>query len=319
MQQRRTIEGMSVKLSIDSLCNSAHFCVAQVCRGHQPTEPNTLRGRCVWRSGNLYIGTGQTVCLNNPGVSVVLIEVATPASIIIRRPRGRTHNGPAATEEKKKSAASGLQRIQALGVDVEFAHQNITGNGGAGFAANPGSSSLEREATGEQHAAAGASSTVVTERAAGTVEATGCSVERQGQAKPAEQQLVAGRRGSENPGKGRRVKRCTKVTGDAIVDSRGGGPLPSSSNVDRLVRVRSNNERAPTVPRAAAADVGAPQRGLPLPLPPCWVCRFQHRAHQFVQVPLNRRSPMTHQPAPSVAWFFAKAWCKPRPPHYRRQ
>ena len=112
MQQRRTIEGMSVKLSIDSLCNSAHFCVAQVCRGHQPTEPNTLRGRCVWRSGNLYIGTGQTVCLNNPGVSVVLIEVATPASIIIRRPRGRTHNGPAATEEKNRQPrdSSGSRR-----------------------------------------------------------------------------------------------------------------------------------------------------------------------------------------------------------------
>ena len=53
--------------------------------------------------------------------------------------------------------------IEALEVDVDIAHENIAGNGSPGFAANTGSSSLEREATGAQDARAGASSAVVVE------------------------------------------------------------------------------------------------------------------------------------------------------------
>ena len=42
-------------------------------------------------------------------------------------------------------------------------------------------------------------------------------------------------------GKGRRVKHCAEAAGGAIVDSTGGGPLPSSSSVDRLIRVCRDN------------------------------------------------------------------------------
>ena len=80
--------------------------------------------------------------------------------------------------------------IEALGVDVKVAHQNIAGNCSPGFAANPGSSTLQREATGAQDART--SSAVVAERVDGAAAATSGSVERQGQAQPAEQQ------GSEN-------------------------------------------------------------------------------------------------------------------------
>ena len=73
--------------------------------------------------------------------------------------------------------------IEALGVDVEVAHQNIAGNCSPAFAANPGSSTLEREATGAQDARTGASSTVVAERVNGAAAATSGSVERQGMAR----------------------------------------------------------------------------------------------------------------------------------------
>ena len=53
-------------------------------------------------------------------------------------------------------------------MDVEVAHQNIAGNCSPGFAANPGSSTLEREATGAQDARTGASSAVVAERVGST-------------------------------------------------------------------------------------------------------------------------------------------------------
>ena len=42
-------------------------------------------------------------------------------------------------------------------------------------------------------------------------------------------------------GKGRRVKHCAEAASGAIVDSTGGGPLPSSSSVDRLIRVCRDN------------------------------------------------------------------------------
>ena len=91
--------------------------------------------------------------------------------------------------------------IEALGVDVEVAHENIAGNCSPSLAADKGSSTLEKEPTGAQDARTGASSAV--ERVAKTAAATSCSVERQGQAKPAEQQ-------------------------SAIIDSTGRGPLPAS-------------------------------------------------------------------------------------------
>ena len=108
----------------------------------------------------------------------------------------------------------------------------------------------------------GASIAVVTERVDRTAAATSCSVERQGQAKPAEQQstenrrvqgeLVAGRQGGEDPrgerstlrlkqGEGRSVKHCAEAAGGAIIDSTGSGPLPASSSVDRLVGVCRDN------------------------------------------------------------------------------
>ena len=55
-------------------------------------------------------------------------------------------------------------------MDVQVARKNIAINGSSGFAANMGSSSFEREATGAQDAKAG-----TTERVNGTAAATGCT------------------------------------------------------------------------------------------------------------------------------------------------
>ena len=124
-----------------------------------------------------------------------------------------------------------------------------------------------RQPTGAQDTRRGASSAwyaVVTERVDRTAAATSCSVERQGQAKPAEQQsaenrrvqgeFVAGRQGGEDPrgerstlrlkqGQRKRVKHCAEAAGGAIIDSTGSGPLPASSSVGRLVGVCRDNGR----------------------------------------------------------------------------
>ena len=102
-----------------------------------------------------------------------------------RQQRSRHSTGPAPSEEANelgslednKPAPLRAQQlgvgaffavIEAFGVDVEVAHQNIAGNCSPGFAANPGSSTLEREATGAQDARTGASSAVVAERVGST-------------------------------------------------------------------------------------------------------------------------------------------------------
>ena len=79
-------------------------------------------------------------------------------------------------------------------MDVGVANQNMAGNCSPSLSADTGSSTLEREPTGAQDARTGASSAVVTERVDRTAAATSCSVERQEQAKPAEQQSAENRR-----------------------------------------------------------------------------------------------------------------------------
>ena len=193
------------------------------------------------------------------GATVLSLVPARSSTGIERRHKGGV-DSKLCSAPKRESICDDFDAavIEALRVDVEVPHEDIAGNCSAGLAANTGSSSLEREAAGPQDAGAGASSAVVTEGVNGATAATGCSVERQRQAEPAEQQstehrrveseLLAGRQGSEDPrskrprlgleqGEGRRVKHCAEAASDAVVDSTGGRPLPSSSGVDRLVGV----------------------------------------------------------------------------------
>ena len=118
-----------------------------------------------------------------------------------------------------------------------------------------------------------AGSAVLTEGVYGTTAATGHSVGRQAQTKPAgaakrvQGELVAvSNPRSKRPrlglkqGMGGRVKRCKEAAGDAIVDSTGGGPLPFSSGVDRLVRACRDNGRSAGAGRRRQ-EVGSQCRG----------------------------------------------------------
>eukprot|EP00439_Symbiodinium_sp_Y106_P072477 s1364_g13.t1 len=128
-----------------------------------------------------------------------------------------------------------------------------------------------------------AGSAVLTEGVYGTTAATGHSVGRQAQTKPAgaakrvQGELVAvSNPRSKRPrlglkqGMGGRVKRCKEAAGDAIVDSTGGGPLPFSSGVDRLVRACRDNGRSAGAGRRRQEAVAA-QRAL---------------AHSLLELPL---------------------------------
>ena len=202
-------------------------------------------------------------CEAKSGALVLALVPARSATSIERGNQGGIDSKLRAAPERE-SICDDLDAaiIEAIGVDVEVAHKNIAGNCSPSLSADTGSSTLEREPTGAQDARTGASSAVVTERVDRTAAATSCSVERQGQAKPAEQQstknrrvqgeLVAGRQGGEDPrgerstlrlkqGQGRRAKHCAEAAGGAIIDSTGSGPLPASSSVDRLVGVCRDN------------------------------------------------------------------------------
>ncbi|OLQ01775.1 hypothetical protein AK812_SmicGene15482 [Symbiodinium microadriaticum] len=189
-------------------------------------------------------------CQAKSGALVLALVLARSATSIERGDQGGIDSKLRAAPERE-SICDDLDAaiIEALGVDVGVAHQNIAGNCSPSLSANTGSSTLEREPTRAQDARTGASSAVVTERDDRTAAATSCSVERQGQAKPAEQQsaenrrvqgeLVGRRQGGEDPrgeqstlglkqGQGRRVKHCAEAAGGAIIDSTGSGPLPAS-------------------------------------------------------------------------------------------
>ena len=216
------------------------------------------------RAHQLWIGAFLSpACEAKSGALVLALVPARSATSIERGNQGGIDSKLRAAPERG-SIGDDLDAaiIEAIGVDVEVAHKNIAGNCSPSLSADTGSSTLEREPTGAQDARTGASSAVVTERVDRTAAATSCSVERQGQAKPAEQQstenrrvqgeLVAGRQGGEDPrgerstlrlkqGEGRSVKHCAEAAGGAIIDSTGSGPLPASSSVDRLVGVCRDN------------------------------------------------------------------------------
>ncbi|OLP88018.1 hypothetical protein AK812_SmicGene30691 [Symbiodinium microadriaticum] len=149
-------------------------------------------------------------CDAKSGALVLALVPARSATSIERGNQGGIDSKLRAAPERE-SICDDLDAaiIEAIGVDVEVAHKNMAGNNNPSLSAHTGSSTLEREPTGAQDARTGASSAVVTERVDRTAAATSCSVERQGQAKPAEQQstenrrvqgeLVAGRQGGEDP------------------------------------------------------------------------------------------------------------------------
>ena len=204
------------------------------------------------RAHQLWIGAFLSpACEAKSGALVLALVPARSATSIERGNQGGIDSKLRAAPERE-SIGDDLDAaiIEAIGVDVEVAHKNIAGNCSPSLSADTGSSTLEREPTGAQDARTGASNAVVTERVDRTAAATSCSVERQGQGKPAEQQstenrrvqgeLVAGRQGGEDPrgerstlrlkqGEGRSVKHCAEAAGGAIIDSTGSGPLGSGS------------------------------------------------------------------------------------------
>ena len=133
-------------------------------------------------------------CQTKSGTLILALVPARSATSIERGDqRGIDSKLRAAPERESICDDLDAAIIEALGVDVEVAHENIASNCSPSLAADTGSSTLEREPTGAQDARTGASSTVVTERVDRTAAATSCSVERQGQATPAEQQSAENR------------------------------------------------------------------------------------------------------------------------------
>ncbi|OLP95780.1 hypothetical protein AK812_SmicGene22018 [Symbiodinium microadriaticum] len=175
------------------------------------------------RAHQLWIGAFLSpACEAKSGALVLALVPARSATSIERGNQGGIDSKLRAAPERE-SIGDDLDAaiIEAIGVDVEVAHKNIAGNCSPSLSADTGSSTLEREPTGAQDARTGASSAVVTERVDRTAAATSCSVERQGQAKPAEQQstenrrvqgeLVAGRQGGEDPRGERSTLRPTVI------------------------------------------------------------------------------------------------------------